>query len=1336
MKEAATNKEPTKSFHAIIGKDLYNFSLEPLIFPPNTPIIKKPEIHLNVRYILQNQEPPLPLILSYQNVNRFFYKAQFTASSAQVYSHNSDHICVLDHDLMRCKICGISLKWCYMADKFQMKPTNLAYNENSQIEPDFILFKDLRSLATIRKYISYIMERPMGVGFEDLYLKNFKYPIEVFNELGGVERIQSQSNELFKVISDYENSNLQGFKILKDGKDSFTIRLLMRGDTNSMINGFTQWFFFKIIAKKPISLTLEIINFRKSMPDLETYKTNTLTYYDSDPEGANKVWKFMEETVKYTKNQQFLQLHNSLNGEKITEKEQECYTLKFNYTFDAAKEVLFSFTYPYTYSNLMDFLSKQEKKLFVKGIKEQEFDYNTKGILLENEAVSYNRIVLCPTVCGLPLFLLRITSSKYQDPDLYFSAKYKQKKYIIIIARQHPGEPPSSFLVESIIAFLLSDDQSAKILRTFFVFIIMPMMNPDGVILGNNRTGYRGTDFNRSWKSPNKETEPEVAYFKEYVENLVKEEKKIAMFFDLHGHSHKKGVFIYSTPPAFLKDWEVNDDSMIEWAKSLLFTNIMNNSCRYLCFENCKSILGKGKDESARIVMCKDLEIQYTYTIETSFACYSDKKDNELKRFKIEDFKILAKDLMMAILEFNITLADIEYTKNLKIKTEVSETFFNKYLSKMKKSYPEFKESWKDYFSEVQLQKLTIKLGKFIDLANENLFPSEKESPGKGIDGPPGATEQNLKDFYESYLFDRGIEPEIISNSSSFVTVKENKEGDEQNIEEIEKQENRKILGMMLFHEKDLKKTEKLLKKKAVKKVMMEKQNSANPHFTNTQKTKRVTMIGGGLMNQNSRKTQIFDNKNSQKLMETDKKEEHSQEKENPKKNENEKVIELFVKKDKEGIFANENKQFYTKESFILKSKTQVSAKEKESFFEKEKESFLGKEQKSFVEKKKALFSLKDQEQIFNDQDSFSKNKDFSGKNKEQITTKYPEHFSQQQTEQNEPLFLKHSEKNIRIREYLSANSKEYLPSEEKTYNSPAKERFYTSPEEKSRFPLKNSIQISTGLTYNTTSSTPHGQTAHSRFASPSENMKIQEFFEENEPQMVNEMLNSQDLSNIKDSSKKEIKARKDLRTGSDKRGMKTMDTNQIDIPEENIDCKNKMKSWTIKKRPKTTINLTKSGIDQAKYNYDDPYNQFEESASHHRDFSEDLNQTNGFNIERGHYKELSGYYMGYSKNMPMKIYPQNTSERFCKSKSSKRKLVLNPFLKSKKDIYELYTFKKPVILVRNRVMGMSKRNETSPRSEEIMKKKMNSFMTEEKQKRGEPNGKYEAFHILRKNFL
>lgn len=73
---------------------------------------------------------------------------------------------------------------------------------------------------------------------------------------------------------------------------------------------------------------------------------------------------------------------------------------------------------------------------------------------------------------------------------------------IIITARAHPVETVSSFVMKGIIEFLTSEAEEAKLLRDKFVFKLIPMVNPDGVIHGNSRCTLFGVDPNRHWAKP------------------------------------------------------------------------------------------------------------------------------------------------------------------------------------------------------------------------------------------------------------------------------------------------------------------------------------------------------------------------------------------------------------------------------------------------------------------------------------------------------------------------------------------------------------------------------------------------------------------------------------------------------------------------------------------------------------------------------------------------------------------------------------------------------------------------------------------------------------------
>ena len=138
----------------------------------------------------------------------------------------------------------------------------------------------------------------------------------------------------------------------------------------------------------------------------------------------------------------------------------QMYTLQFTHVFENSGDLCyFSYSYPYTYSDLQIFL---------------------KNLKLMKSSVKYmRRNILCKTLAGNICDILTITEPAATLLEL------KSRAVIIITARVHPGETNSSWIMQGILEFLLSNEPSADILRKKFIFKIIPMLNPDGVINGN-----------------------------------------------------------------------------------------------------------------------------------------------------------------------------------------------------------------------------------------------------------------------------------------------------------------------------------------------------------------------------------------------------------------------------------------------------------------------------------------------------------------------------------------------------------------------------------------------------------------------------------------------------------------------------------------------------------------------------------------------------------------------------------------------------------------------------------------------------------------------------------
>lgn len=126
---------------------------------------------------------------------------------------------------------------------------------------------------------------------------------------------------------------------------------------------------------------------------------------------------------------------------------------------------------------------------------------------------------------------------------------------MVLTARVHPGETNSSWMMKGLLDYLTSNVPDAKVvlisiklfcctemsdlictncclismitlilvfysqlLRDAFIFKIVPMLNPDGVIVGNYRCSLAGRDLNRNYKTVLKDSFPPIWH----VRNMVR----------------------------------------------------------------------------------------------------------------------------------------------------------------------------------------------------------------------------------------------------------------------------------------------------------------------------------------------------------------------------------------------------------------------------------------------------------------------------------------------------------------------------------------------------------------------------------------------------------------------------------------------------------------------------------------------------------------------------------------------------------------------------------------------------------------------------------------------
>ncbi len=199
------------------------------------------------------------------------------------------------------------------------------------------------------------------------------------------------------------------------------------------------------------------------------------------------------------------------------------FIMSFRIRCDPKATTFVAFTYPYTYRELQLNLGRLERRFGNDKSFEEEETYDEK---FTPSRIYFHREMACRSVKGHRVELLTVTDSNgmltSREPvleNLFPESGHvprarsfaSGKKVVFVSARVHPGETQSSFVMNGLIKFLLREtDPRAIVLRRRYVFKLMPMLNPDGVVNGHYRTDTRGINLNRVYGSPSFDLHPPI----------------------------------------------------------------------------------------------------------------------------------------------------------------------------------------------------------------------------------------------------------------------------------------------------------------------------------------------------------------------------------------------------------------------------------------------------------------------------------------------------------------------------------------------------------------------------------------------------------------------------------------------------------------------------------------------------------------------------------------------------------------------------------------------------------------------------------------------------------
>uniref|UniRef100_A0A2K5IXD5 Cytosolic carboxypeptidase 2 n=1 Tax=Colobus angolensis palliatus TaxID=336983 RepID=A0A2K5IXD5_COLAP len=423
--------------------------------------------------------------------------------------------------------------------------------------------------------------------------------------------LQGPEDNTLLFESRFESGNLQ--KAVR--VDTYEYELTLRTDLYT--NKHTQWFYFRVQnTRKDATYRFTIVNLLKPK-SLYTVGMKPLLYSQMDANMRNIGWRREGNEIKYYKN-------NTDDGQQpfycLT------WTIQFPYDQDTC---FFAHFYPYTYTDLQCYLLSVANN----PIQSQFCKLQT----------------LCRSLAGNTVYLLTITNPS-QTPQVAAA-----KKAVVLSARVHPGESNGSWVMKGFLDFILSNSPDAQLLRDIFVFKVLPMLNPDGVIVGNYRCSLAGRDLNRHYKTILKESFPCIWYTRNMIKRLL-EEREVLLYCDFHGHSRKNNIFLYGC----------NNNNRKYWLHERVFPLMLSkNAPDKFSFHSCNFKVQKCKEGTGRVVMWR-MGILNSYTMESTFGgstlftqCLAELK--ELLRQEIhKKFHELGQDVDIEESWSDISLSDIE----------------------------------------------------------------------------------------------------------------------------------------------------------------------------------------------------------------------------------------------------------------------------------------------------------------------------------------------------------------------------------------------------------------------------------------------------------------------------------------------------------------------------------------------------------------------------------------------------------------------------------------------------------------------------------------------------
>ncbi|KFO58775.1 Cytosolic carboxypeptidase 2, partial [Corvus brachyrhynchos] len=173
------------------------------------------------------------------------------------------------------------------------------------------------------------------------------------------------------------------------------------------------------------------------------------------------------------------------------------------------------------------------------------------------------------------------------------------------------------------------------------LFKVVPMLNPDGVVVGNSRCSLVGRDPNRAYGTALPGSFPGVWHLRAMVQRVLVE-REVVLYCDFHGHSRKNNVFMYGCDAG-------GDGSRTRLRQRVFPLMLSKNAPDKFSFASCKFQVQKNKEGTGRVSMWR-LGVSHSYTLEVAFS--GSTLGGRSSHFSVEDLESLGRLLCDTLLDF------------------------------------------------------------------------------------------------------------------------------------------------------------------------------------------------------------------------------------------------------------------------------------------------------------------------------------------------------------------------------------------------------------------------------------------------------------------------------------------------------------------------------------------------------------------------------------------------------------------------------------------------------------------------------------------------------------